>query len=116
MYLRTVYIAVKNMDRAVDFYTDFLGMPPTMKAARYSLFRLGSSYLGLYAPGADNTTVNYGDNCIPVLESENLQETLKWLKEKQMTFSTDLLQAGPIQMIQFIDTEGNVIQLAQMAR
>lgn len=47
--LRSLYLCVDEMERALNFYEDFFEMPPLIKDDIYSVFAIGGFRLGLFA-------------------------------------------------------------------
>lgn len=47
--LYSLYLCVKNMDRAVSFYKDFFEKSPLIEDEIYSVFDLDGFRLGLFA-------------------------------------------------------------------
>lgn len=58
--LRSLYICVKNMKRAIGFYEDLLGQKVTEKNDIYSVFDINGFRYGLFANEKMNEAKNGG--------------------------------------------------------
>ncbi|MFR6328224.1 MAG: VOC family protein [Eisenbergiella sp.] len=105
--IRSLYLCVKDMDRAIRFYESFLEQPVTGRMI-YSVFdvngfRLGSSLMKSWE---DHT---YGSNCLPSLEVDCLDILKKKLEGLPVIF--ECKRIGNNWVSEFEDSEGNHIEL-----
>ena len=70
--ISSLYICVKDMDRAISFYERLFGMPVTEKDEIYSVFEVGSFRFGLFAYEKKGEPHEFGSNCLPSISFESL--------------------------------------------
>ena len=107
--IRSLYLCVKDMDRAIRFYESFLEQPVTGRDDLYSVFDVNGFRLGLFAyekAGEDHT---YGSNCLPSLEVDCLDILKKKLEGLPVIF--ECKRIGNNWVSEFEDSEGNNIEL-----
>ena len=63
--INSLYICVKDMQRAVDFYEHLLGQKVTERNEIYSIFDVGGFRYGLFANEKMNEPKRWGNNCLP---------------------------------------------------
>lgn len=107
--IKSMYICVQDMDRAVRFYEDLLEQSVTEKDDIYSVFDVHGFRYGLFAYQKMNEKHEYGSNCLPSFSVDSL-DTLKRKTEK-LTLCFPLTQIGPNWVAEFIDSEGNHIEI-----
>ncbi len=107
--LRSLYLCVENMSRAIDFYETLLNQPVTVRDPVYSVFDIGGFRLGLFAYKTQKEMHTYGSNCLPSIEFENLAQLNQKLSGKKMVFP--LQRIGPMWVSECEDSEGNHIEL-----
>ncbi|MGE5140013.1 MAG: VOC family protein [Rudaea sp.] len=102
-------IDVDDLDRAVDFYGNLLGLPPAYTASNWARFELHGAALilrGVAAPGRKAQ----GGRMRLAFQVQNLDEECRRLKEKGIECAaaeqTDFGAAATI-----VDPEGNSIEL-----
>tara|TARA_Y100000310_G_scaffold340106_2_gene434796 strand:- start:303 stop:677 length:375 start_codon:yes stop_codon:yes gene_type:complete len=113
-----VYLSVKNLDRAIQFYESFLQMKTKHRFEdRWADFDDGKGfYLGLYNPSYDGQKYTTGNNVTIGFHTTNIEKEharIKVLKPKTITDVMDVNFFMPYRFFQFEDTEGNVIEVAQ---
>ena len=64
MIIDSLYVGVKDMDRAIKFYTKLFQKKPEHIEKRYSLFLVGDISYGLYSPSTDGEKLKIGNNCV----------------------------------------------------
>jgi len=117
-----VYVSVKDMDRAIKFYEDLLGMKVTHREENtWADFDVGSGfYFGLINPKIISDKRIAGNNAVPVFWSDDVDavfEKVKKWKCKIVGEPTDLdFTDYPYRCFQFYDTEGNLIEVAKYDR
>lgn len=111
MDLSSVYVCVEDMQRALEFYRELFGMEPSQEDRRYSMFEVGAVDFGLYDPGYDGFDVEFGDNCIPNFEVEDLEAAYSRIESIAPHVDDDVLVFGDYRTFHFVDTEGNEIEV-----
>lgn len=111
MDLDFVWVAVDDMERAVDFYNRFLETQPESTSDRMAYYDLGNLGFGLYNPDADggDWTPTRGDNTVPAFRTDDLEE-----ERERVTGFADLekeYDAGDHEGFLFTDSEGNVLEV-----
>lgn len=107
--LYSLYLCVKNMDRAVSFYKDFFEKSPLIEDEIYSVFDLDGFRLGLFAYQKMGEDHMFGSNCLPSLEVDNLNILQDKIKNLEICFPLTKIKNNWV--IEFVDSEGNHIEL-----
>ena len=109
MKIRSLYICVNDMKRAIDFYTSFFEKSPIKNDSIYSIFDVDGFRFGLFAYKKMNEPHTFGSNCLPSIEVDSI-ETLKGKIEKlEICFPLTKIENNYV--VEFIDSEGNHIEL-----
>jgi predicted enzyme related to lactoylglutathione lyase len=112
MTMRSVYVGVEDMDRALDFYRDVFGVEPEQAEERFSTFAVGPVDFGLYDAGHDGHEFTFGDNCVPNFEVADVATARDRIEETPAEMvHDDILEFGDYRTFQFVDTEGNTIEV-----
>ncbi|GIW62586.1 MAG: hypothetical protein KatS3mg090_0412 [Patescibacteria group bacterium] len=74
MKLNTIYISVKNMKRALDFYRKLFQKEPEVEDKRFSYFNLDGFTFALYNPAFDKTQINWGENTVPCFQVGDIEK------------------------------------------
>lgn len=117
-----IYVTVKNMDRAIRFYEDLLGMKATHREGNsWADFAAGKScYLGLIDSKIISSKRKVGNNAIPVFFAEDIDSVFEQVKKHNVKIlfpPEDLAFTDyPYRCFQCEDTEGNVIEIANYQR
>ena len=109
-------VFVSNMDQAVDFYTDVLGLKLRMRAENYwAEVQAGDLVIGLHpaskngmAPGTPGATQ------IGLLVDEPIDDVVSQLKQRGVQFTGPVVDDGPVRLAYFADPDGNVYYLCEM--
>jgi predicted enzyme related to lactoylglutathione lyase len=107
--IRSLYLCVKNMDRAVRFYESFFGQPAMVEDLIYSIFDINGFRLGLFAFEKVNEPHTFRTNCLPSIEVENLNVLKKVLNKADVVFP--LTQIKDNWVAEFEDSEGNHLEI-----
>lgn len=107
--IKSLYICVKDMNRAIDFYENLLEQNVTVCDEIYSVFDVSGFRLGLFAYEKMNEYHTFGSNCLPSLEVESLEVLKHKLSKLKVVFP--LKQIGNNYVAEFIDSEGNHIEI-----
>lgn len=112
MELSSVYVGVKDMDRALAFYRELFEMEPAQEEERFSTFEFGAVGFGLYNAGYDGFEFESGDNCVPNFEVDDVDSAYHRIEKIAPEMVHDeILEFGEYRTFQFIDTEGNEIEV-----
>lgn len=94
---------VEDMDRAVKFYRDIVGLPLKFQSPGWSEFETGETTLGLH-PASEK---NRAGKCEVGFNVENLQSFYEQLRAKGVVFSMPpKKQDFGGTLAQFVDSEG----------
>ncbi|MCP5455818.1 MAG: VOC family protein [Thermotogae bacterium] len=112
--IKSLYLCVKDMERAITFYENFFEKPVTVKDDIYSIFNIDGFSLGLFAFEKMHEEHIYGSNCLPSIEVENVSVLRQKLEGLKIIF--DLKIIGKYWVSEFEDSEGNHIELTALAK
>lgn len=107
--IHSLYLCVKDMQRAIAFYEDFFGVPPIEKDEIYSVFLIDGFRFGLFAHEKMKEHHCFGDNCLPSIEVENLTVLKEQLKKQKIVYP--LTKVNHTWIAEFADSEGNHIEI-----
>lgn len=107
--LNSIYVCVKDIDRACKFYESIFGIPS--EKDRVGLFIVGNFRFLLYDYTKVNDTVIYGDNCLPSFEVSDITAFIKKLEELGVPIVFPCTQILDNWVLEFRDTEGNDIEV-----
>lgn len=109
--LKSLYVCVKDMKRAIEFYENLLGQKVTEKNDIYNVFDINGFRYGLFANEKMNEAKKWGNNCLPSLEVSNMDLILKKLEELHCKLVFPLTIIDENQVLEFEDSEGNYIEI-----
>ncbi|NFA61790.1 VOC family protein [Clostridium sporogenes] len=109
--LKSLYVCVKNMKRAIEFYENLLRQKVTEKNDIYSVFDINGFRYGLFANEKMNEIKKWGNNCLPSFEVSNIDLVLKKLEQLNCKIVFTLSIIGKNQVLEFTDSEGNDIEI-----
>lgn len=112
--MNSLYLCVKDMGRAVDFYKKLLNADAVMYDEIYSIFEIEGFRLGLFAYEKRKEEHLFGSNCLPSLEVEDMEQFQKKLKELKSPVVFPLTTIHGNQVLEFEDSEGNYIEATTM--
>lgn len=107
--IRSLYLCVTDMARAIDFYENLLEQSITEKDDIYSVFDLQGFRLGLFAYQRMNEKHEYGNNCLPSIEFEDIDVLKEKMKCGDIVFPLTQIKQNWVGEI--VDSEGNHIEL-----
>ena len=107
--ISSLYICVRDMQRAIEFYEQLFDMPVTEKDEIYSVFEVGSFRFGLFAYEKKGEPHEFGSNCLPSISFDCLETLKEKLSHKQICF--ELTKINSNWVAEIIDSEGNHIEL-----
>jgi predicted enzyme related to lactoylglutathione lyase len=109
--LNSLYICVKNMDRAVKFYEKFFEQPVYKKDEILSIFEFKGFRFCLFDNSRVNEKVIWGDNCLPSFEVNNIDKLMEKLKILGVEIVFPLTEINENYVLEFKDSEGNDIEV-----
>ena len=109
----SLYICVNDMERAIKFYEDFFEQPVTKRDDLYSVFEINGFRFGLFAYTAVNEEHIFGSNCLPSISVDSIEALKSKTQGKEICFP--LTQIGDNWVIEFVDSEGNHIEMTAPA-
>ncbi len=116
MKISSLYICVKDMDRAINFYEKFLEQPVTSRDKISSLFEIDGFRYFLFNNAAVNETVRYGDNCIPSFETGDINKAYRRVTEElRRPIVFPMTRIGKNVVFEFTDSEGNDVEVYAQA-
>lgn len=72
--IRSLYLCVTDMDRAIAFCTAFVEQAPIRKDPVYSIFDIHGFRLGLFAFKELKEEHTFGTNCLPSIETDRPED------------------------------------------
>lgn len=108
-HLRSLYLCVSDMARAIRFYEALLEMPVTVRDAVYSVFDIDGFRLGLFANATQNEPHTLGTSCVPSIDVPDLATLRQTLCGREIAFP--LTQIGQNWVAEIVDSEGNRLEL-----
>lgn len=108
-HIKSLYLCVKNMERAIRFYENSFEKEVTIKNEIYSVFDINGFRFGLFAFEKMNENHSFGSNCLPSIDVADLEILKNKIKDLEPCFP--LTQINTNWVVEFIDSEGNHIEL-----
>lgn len=109
--LNSLYVCVKDMERAIKFYENLLGQSVAERSNIYSVFDIKGFRYGLFANDKMNENKIWGNNCLPSLEVNNIDLIMKRLEELNCQIVFPLTTIGKNKVLEFVDSEGNALEI-----
>jgi len=122
MKLDHVYVSVEDMDRAIAFYEDMLGMQIAHREEnQWADFDFGSGcYFGLIDYRIIDEKRTHGNNTVPTFWADDVDAVYQKVKEYGVTINfepTDLsFTTYKYYCFECEDTEGNLIEITNYER
>ena len=111
--IKSIYVAVKNMDRAVKFYEDIFDVKVSSKDERMSSFEFENITFLLYNSKIEGEIISSGNNVVPNIQVEDINQMLELIKSKNCEIVLPLEKIGKYHLFQAKDTESNIIEFYQ---
>lgn len=109
--INSLYICVKDMDRAINFYEQFLEQKVEKSDATFSIFNIKGFRFCLFNNSKVGEAVVWGDNCLPSFEVEDMDNLVEKLKVLKAEIVFPLTKIGDNLVLEFKDSEGNDIEV-----
>ena len=111
-------VHVSDMQRAVTFYRDVLGLPLKFQSPGWTEFATGGASLALH--GSRGTTAGHDDpqsipagRCCPGLSVENLDEFHARMLQHKVPCSQEPKEVFGSRVAQYLDPDGLAISVSQ---
>ncbi len=114
--IKAIYVAVKNMDRAVKFYEDIFDIKVSSKNERMSSFNFDNIIFLLFNPKIDNERISSGNNIVPNIQVEDVNKMLELIKSKNCEIVMPLEKIKKYHIFQAKDTEDNIIEFYEILK
>ena len=108
--LSSVYVFVKDMKRAVNFYEQILNQKATGDGTIFTVNGIRKFWLFDYQAANDNRAI-FGHNCLPSFEVSDIKSFMDKLEELNAPLVFPLTQIGDCWVLEFKDPEGNDIEV-----
>lgn len=112
--IKSLYLCVKNMERAIKFYEELFEQKVTEKDDVYSVFDVNGFRLGLFAYEKNNELHTFGSNCLPSISVESIDRLKEKINGKEICFP--VTRIGNNWVAEFVDSEGNHIEITAPAK
>ena len=112
------YFLVSDLQRALDFYQQLLGIKAThVEDDRWADFYAGDKYFGLLCDQNENQSRQVGNNSVLNCRSDNLEQDFKKAKDLGAKIINEISDTpdSPYEYLSFTiqDPDGNTIEVAQ---
>lgn len=106
----------KNMDAAVSFYRDVLGLAMTMRAGEdWAEFDVGGTIVAVHGIRPGNSPPQAGATV--VFEVQDIEETQRLMRNHGVVFEGDVREVpGAGRFASFRDPDGNILQIYERGR
>ena len=84
--INSLYICVKDMERAISFYEKLLEQEVTERDSLYSVFSIHGFRVGLFAYEKAGEKHVFGSNCLPSFSFERKEELEQKIADKEICF------------------------------
>lgn len=109
--LNSLYICVKDMERAISFYERLFEQPVDKKDVVFSIFTINDFRFCLFNSGKVNEKVVWGDNCLPSFEVSDIGKLIAKLEALGAEIVFPLTKINGNWVLEFKDSEGNDIEV-----
>ncbi len=111
--IKAMYVAVRDMRRAVKFYEDVFEVKASSTEERMSSFDFENLSFLLFNPEADGADISIGNNIVPNIEVGDIDKMLEFVESKECEIVMPVEKIGKYLIFQVKDTEGNIIEFYQ---
>lgn len=114
--INSLYICVKDMKRAIEFYEDFFGQTVQVRDEVFSIFTIKNFRFCLFNNSKVDEKVVWGDNCLPSFEVDDINKLMEKLKSMNAKIVFPLTKINDNWVLEFKDSEGNDIEVYSSIR
>jgi predicted enzyme related to lactoylglutathione lyase len=111
------WITVKNLEAAIKFYTEIAGLKLKEHHKEFGWAELAGpegSILGI-AQENSHDNIKAGTNAVITITVDDIQKARDTFKKKGARLVGDVIEVpGHVKMQTFLDTDGNMLQLAEL--
>ena len=112
------WIVVADLNKAIKYYTDVIGMKLNTMDEKYGWAELtgsnGGSTLGL-AQKSQHSPIKPGENAVVTLTVENIVSSKKELEKKGVKMIGDIMEVpGHVKLLLCSDSDGNKFQIVEV--
>lgn len=107
--INSLYLCVEDMERAINFYENFFEKNVTEKDDIYSVFDINGFRLGLFAYKKMDEKHEFGSNCLPSIEVENIKILKNKITNLEICFPLTVI--GNNWVVEIVDSEGNHLEI-----
>ncbi|NHC12460.1 VOC family protein [Motilibacter deserti] len=107
----SVWLPVDDMDRAVAFYRDVLGLEVKQTRAQWSELDANGLMIGLNAREGTGSASSNGGAVVTLQPDGSIESEVEELRGKGVQFAGDISEHPWGRIAAFTDTEGNALQL-----
>lgn len=111
MKLNSLYICVKDMKRAIDFYEELFEKKVSIEDEVFSIFNLDGFRFCLFDNSKVDEKVTWGDNCLPSFEVNDMDKLIEKLTELKIKIVYPRAKIKDNWVLEFKDSEGNDIEV-----
>src|SRR5471030_2318827 len=104
--LNSLYICVKDMNRAIDFYEKLLEQSVENRDKVFSIFDIDGFRFCLFNNSKVQEKVNWGDNCLPSFEVNDMNKLIAKLEMLNAKIVFPVTKINNNLVLEFKDTEG----------
>lgn len=111
------WVSVSDIDQAVQYYTDVIGLKLLNKSEHYPWAELGSpdgegAVLGL---AGQDPSLPVGSNAVVTISVDDLEKEIEEFNKKGVKLHGEIFEVpGHVKMQMFEDLDGNHFQLVEM--
>jgi predicted enzyme related to lactoylglutathione lyase len=109
-----MYLAVEDLNRAIEFYSAILQGQPVGRNSNYAAFAVGKSHLGLMEAAGYAVPVQRGNSAVPTLKVDDLEAWHSRIMPLAQR-TTEIIEKGALRLFMFLDPDGNVVEVAAVA-
>lgn len=107
--INSLYLCVRDMDRAVMFYEDFFERKAEERDRIYSVFDVEGFRLGLFAFEKMGEEHSFGSNCLPSVSVDSLDTLKRKIEKLDLCFPLTRIKNNWV--AEFVDSEGNHVEV-----
>ena len=109
-----VTVFVSDVERAMSFYTDTLGMAVKFHApGHFGMVELPGLTIGLHPPAKNTPGAGQHGGMQIGLAVKDIGQSINELKGRGVNFQTDIIDDTQVLLAFFTDPDGNVLYLVQ---